>query len=91
LTVLQNLIVLTSKKCTYFRLASLFHLSFSNNALFLLDQWTDERSNLHETTIKSLLQVKVNLDHSCREMHRVISTSKALLKNIIFGEKYGTK
>ena len=28
-------------------------------------QWTDERNRLHVNTVKSMLQVKVNLDHSC--------------------------
>jgi len=32
-TVLENIIVLISKKCAYFGLASLFHLIFSNNVL----------------------------------------------------------
>ena len=35
-------------------------------------QWTDERNRLHVNTVKSMLQVIVNLDHSCRQMHEVI-------------------
>jgi len=31
-------------------------------------QWTDESSSLHERTIKSLLQVKVNLDHAAPDL-----------------------
>jgi len=52
-------------------------------------QWTDERNSLHETTIKYSLQVKVNLDHSCLHMHKVISPNKELIQNIVSGEKYG--
>jgi len=51
-------------------------------------QWTDERNSLHERTIKNLLQVKVNLDHSCLQ---IFSTNKELIQHIVFGEKYGTK
>jgi len=54
-------------------------------------QWTDERNSLHERTIKYLRQIKVNLDHSCLQMHRVISTNKKLIQNIVSSVKYGTK
>ena len=54
-------------------------------------QWTDERNKRHEMTVKSLLQVKVNLDCSCREMDGVISRNKQLMDKIVSGEKYGTK
>jgi len=53
-------------------------------------QWTDERNCVHERTIKYLLQVKVNIDHSCLKMHRVISTNQELIQNNISGEKYGS-
>jgi len=48
-------------------------------------QWTDERNIVHERTIKYLLQVKVNIDHSCLQMHRVISTNQELIQNIVSG------
>jgi len=46
-TVLENVIVLISRKCTYFGLASLFHLIFSNNVLPCIssvDWWKELRS-----------------------------------------------
>ena len=54
-------------------------------------QWNYERNNLHEKTVKSLLQVKVNLDYSCRQMHGVVSKNKQLMEKIVSEEKYGTK
>ena len=54
-------------------------------------QWTDERNKLCEKTVKSLLQVQVNLNCSCYQMHGVISKSKQLMEKIVSGGKYGTK
>ena len=51
-------------------------------------QWSKERNRLSEKTVKSVLQVRVNLDFSCSEMHEVISKDQKLLKQILSGEKY---
>ena len=51
-------------------------------------QWSKERNRLSEKTVKSLLQVRVNLDFSCSEMREVISKDQKLLKQILSGEKY---
>ena len=51
-------------------------------------QWSKERNRLSEKTVESLLQVRVNLDFSCSEMHKVISKNQKLLKQILSGEKY---
>ena len=51
-------------------------------------QWSKERNRLSEKTVKSLLQVRVNLDISCFEMHEVIYKDQTLLKQILSGEKY---
>ncbi|XP_076812013.1 zinc finger protein 862-like [Clavelina lepadiformis] len=52
-------------------------------------QWTKERNRLSEMTVKSQLQVKVNLDLSCREIHEALSNNKELLEQIVSGKKYG--
>ena len=39
-------------------------------------QLTDKRNKLHEKTVQSLLQMKVNLDYSCRQIHGVISKNE---------------
>ena len=54
-------------------------------------QWTDERNRLYEKTVKSLLQIEVNLDYNCRQMYSVISKNEKLMKQIVSGEKYATK
>ena len=36
-------------------------------------QWTKKRNSFFEKTVKSILQVKVNLEVSCSEMHQIIS------------------
>ena len=51
-------------------------------------QWTKERNRLSERTVKCLLQVRVNVDLSCREMHEVLSNDKDLLEQIMCGAKY---
>ena len=58
---------------------------------FVSAQWTDKAKRLHKKTVKSLLQIKVNLDHCCRQVHGVISKNKQLLEKIISGKKYGAK
>jgi len=35
-------------------------------------QWSKEMNRLNETTVKSLLQVRVNLDFSCSKVHDLI-------------------
>ena len=57
----------------------------------VLDQWIDERNKLREKTVKSLLQVQVNLNYSCYQMHGVISKNKQLMEKIVSGGKYCTK
>ena len=57
----------------------------------VLAQWTDERNRLHVNTIKSMLQVKVNLDHSCSQIHEVILKNNQLMEKIVFGKKYSEK
>ena len=51
-------------------------------------QWSKERNGLNEKTVKSLLQIRVNLDLSCSKMHELISEDQKLLKQIVSGEKY---
>ena len=43
-------------------------------------QWTKERNSIREKTVKSLLQVRGNLDLSCHEMHELVSKNKKLLE-----------
>ena len=50
-------------------------------------QWTKEKNNLSEKTVKSILQVKVNLVMSCDEMHQIISKNKELMEIIVFSAK----
>ena len=51
-------------------------------------QWTKERNSLSEKTVKSILQVKVNLEVSCGEMQQVVSKNKELLEQILSSAKY---
>ena len=51
-------------------------------------QWSKKKNRLSEKNVKSLLQVRVNLDFSCSEMHEVISKDQKLLKQILGREKY---
>ena len=57
----------------------------------VLAQWTNERNKFHEKIVKSLLQVEVNLDYNCRQMHEVISKNKQLMEKIVSGKKDSTK
>ena len=43
-------------------------------------QWTKDRNSLNVKTIKCLLQVKVNLNLTCREMHELLSNDKRMLQ-----------
>ena len=49
-------------------------------------QWT--RNSLSEKTVKSILQVKVNLEVSCGAMHQIISKNKELMEQIVSSAKY---
>ena len=51
-------------------------------------QWTKERNLLQAESVKALLQVIVNYDFTCTEMHKYILDNKKLLKGITGGEKY---
>jgi hypothetical protein len=52
-------------------------------------QWTDSRNLLLPATVKALLQVKVNYDFNCSEMHAYLIGNKDLLQKIQGNEKYG--
>ena len=54
----------------------------------VLAQWTKERNSLSEKTVKSILQVKVNLEVSCGEMQHTLSKNKELLEQILSSAKY---
>ena len=63
--------------------------AFVERVFFLISsKWSKERKRLNETTVKSLLQVRVHLDFSCSKMHDFISKDQKLLKQIVCGEKY---
>ena len=51
-------------------------------------QWTKERNSLSEQTVKSILQVKVNLEVSCGEVQQIVSKNKELLEQILSSAKY---
>jgi hypothetical protein len=51
-------------------------------------QWTDVRNRLHVGTVKSLIQVKANLDYSCSDFYEMIISDKKLLKSVMDSEKY---
>ena len=51
-------------------------------------QWTKEKNSLSVKTVKFILQVKVNLEVSCGEMHQIISKNKELIEQIISSAKY---
>ena len=77
----------------YKLVAIVFSISVSNafvERVFSLvsSQWSKERNHLSEKTVKSLLQVQVNLDFSCSKMHKLITKDRKLLKQILSGEKY---
>jgi len=77
---------------TYKLVSIVFSIPVSNafvERVFSLvsSQWSKERNRLNETTVKSLLQLRVNLDFSCSKMHDLISKDKKLLKQIVGGEK----
>jgi hypothetical protein len=52
-------------------------------------QWTDSRNSLLSATVKALLQVKVNYDFNCSEMHAYLIGKTELLQQIQENENYG--
>ena len=51
-------------------------------------QWSKERNSLSEKTVKSILQVKVNLEASCGEVQQILCKNKELLDQILSSAKY---
>ena len=51
-------------------------------------QWSKERNSVSEKTVKSILQVKVNLEASCGEMQQILCKNKELLDQILSSAKY---
>ena len=51
-------------------------------------QWSKERNSLSEKTVKSILQVKVNVEASCGEMQQILCKNKELLDQILSSAKY---
>ena len=63
--------------------------AFVERVFFLVSaQWTKKRNSLSEKTVKSILQVKINLEVSCAEMHQIISKNKELMEQIVSSAKY---
>lgn len=54
-------------------------------------QWTKDRNLLQFATVKALLQVKVNFDEECGELHEFLMKNEKLLKKIREDEKYDRK
>ena len=54
-------------------------------------QWLDKKNRLYEKNIKSLLQIKVNLDYNCRQLYWLISKNEQLMKQIVSDANYATK
>jgi ribosomal protein L20 len=50
--------------------------------------WSAERGRLLVSTVKHLLNVKINSELSCREFYDVIKTNKPFLKKVKSSEKY---
>ena len=51
-------------------------------------QWSKERNSLFEKTVKSILQVKANLEASCGKMQQILCKNKELLDQILSSAKY---
>jgi hypothetical protein len=74
-------------------IGTLFSLPVSDSFIetlfsFVRIRWTDSRNFLLSATIKALLQIKVNFDHSCSEMHSYLLGNKDLLREIQGNEKH---
>ena len=85
----------TSFPLLYQLISVVFSIPVSNacvERIFLLvsAQWTKDRNKLSEKTVKSILQVKINLDMSCCEMYNLLSNHKPLLVQIVSSAKYDT-
>ena len=50
--------------------------------------WTEEKTQLRVSTLKSLLILKFNVKLSCLEFYNMLKTKPELLKKIISSEKY---
>jgi hypothetical protein len=50
--------------------------------------WSAERGRLLVSTVKHLLNVKINSERSCCEFYDVIKTNKPFLKKVMSSEKY---
>jgi hypothetical protein len=50
--------------------------------------WSAERCRLSVSTVKHLLNVKINSEFSCCEFYDVIKTNKPFLKKVMSSEKY---
>jgi hypothetical protein len=50
--------------------------------------WSAERGRLSVSTVKHLLNVKINPELSCCEFYDVIKTNKLFLKKVMSSEKY---
>jgi hypothetical protein len=50
--------------------------------------WSAERGRRSVSTVKHLLNVKINSEFSCCEFYDVIKTNKPFLKKVMSSEKY---
>jgi hypothetical protein len=50
--------------------------------------WSAERGRLSVSTVKHLLNVKINSELSCWEFYDIIKTNKPFLKKVMSSEKY---
>jgi len=50
--------------------------------------WTSEKSQLHVSTLKSVMLVFTNFDESCNEMFQTLKLDTKLLKEIHGSQKY---
>jgi len=50
--------------------------------------WTSEKSQLHVSTLKSVMLVFTNFDESCNEMFQTLKLDTKFLKEIHGSQKY---
>lgn len=79
--------------CLLRLISTIFSVPVSNSfieTIFSLAkiQWTDARNRLKPDTVKALLQVKVNFDYNCTEMHSYLLGNKDLIRQVQGNEKY---
>jgi hypothetical protein len=89
----KNIFVDGNFPCLLTLISMIFSVPVSNSfieTVFSLAkaQWTDSRNSLLPATVKALLQVKVNYDFNCSEMHSYLIGNKDLLQKIQGNEKY---